>query len=196
MAGSETPAPPARRRPWQLLVVVALFVAPIGLAWLYVHGWLDWRARGSVVHGALLEPPVDVRRLPAQSLGALCDRLEPGEWAVLYLDPTGCDGACRAALDRLETVHLLLGHTGERVALAAFVGSPSPGGIGDGAHAAALEVDPAAVAAIADSAPSMVFPAVAFMDWRGQLMMHFPATAPQADILKDLRRLLRASEIR
>jgi hypothetical protein len=44
--------------------------------------------------------------------------------------------------------------------------------------------------------PSTPDRGVVFLDWRGQIMMHFPDTALPADIKSDLKRLLRASKIK
>ena len=61
-------------------------------------------------------------------------------------------------------------------------------------------IDPGLVAGIraglAAQAGAPSLPLVGYVDWRGQLMMHFPPDAPPQDIKSDLKRLLSASAIK
>jgi hypothetical protein len=61
-------------------------------------------------------------------------------------------------------------------------------------------VDPALVRAIGDrlrgGEQHLGLPFIGFLDWRGQLMMHFTPSAPPDDVKGDLKRLLTASAIK
>lgn len=196
----EAAVPGARRQPWIVFAIVAIFVAPILIAWLYVAGVLDWHGQGLLNRGELLTPPVDLRRLPPTLALQAIMNLEPSHWSVLFMDSTACGEKCLLNLDRLITIRGLLGHAGGRVAIHALLGASTDPGGAAARHRQRLLESPATLRAILDAAapgtPAIHLPAIAFADWRGQLMLYFPASARSQDLMKDLKRLLRASEIR
>jgi len=61
-------------------------------------------------------------------------------------------------------------------------------------------IDPELVRAIGDrlrgGEQKLALPFIGFLDWRGQLMMHFTPSAPPDDVKGDLKRLLTASAIK
>ena len=197
----DSPQQPRTRNRATLVLIAAVFVAPIVLAWLFASGVLDIGGRARTNHGHLVTPPIDIRALPAKADAALLSKLRPADWAVLYVTPGVCDAACEQQLQALEVVRSLSGTEATRVSVfglaAQAAADPGPSVRKEGAR---VLVDPEFVAALqaelAQRPPGPVLPFRAFIDWRGQLMMTFPAEAPPADIKNDLGRLLRASAIR
>lgn len=172
-----------------LLIVVAVFVAPILAAWWLAHVAPPGDDR-LLNHGTLLRPPLDIRA--TDELAALrAIPLAPGEWAMIYFTPGSCAEACTQAVDMLERIRSLLSHDATRVRIAVVTDTPSatavPGAVADASARARL-----AAAAPAGAAPGS---GIVFLDWRGQLMLYFPDAAQPADIKDDLKRLLRGSKI-
>src|SRR6185503_14017395 len=79
-----TAAPRARKQIW---ILIALFFAPLALAFLLYYGG-GWRPPGSTNKGELISPP---RPLPD---GAAWH----GKWTLVYVGDGRCDEQCRAAL--------------------------------------------------------------------------------------------------
>lgn len=189
-----------RRNRVILVGIALLFVAPILLAWLFAGGILDTRSRGLVNHGDLLIPPIDVGALPPSTALAPVLDLRPSAWAVLFIDTAPCAELCKSALDRLWTIRTLLGNAGERVSVLALLAAESNTETTSSTPQLQVLYDPGTVNAIIAKAsaqqPGLHLPGIAFVDWRSQLMMSFAPDAPSKDILADLKRLLKASEIR
>ena len=191
---TQVPADLKRNR-LMILLIVGLFVAPIVLAWLYVAGVFNWRVQGMLNRGNLISPPIDITtlnpplRLPAWS------EMAPSNWAVIVVTDGACAATCGEALDRLLIIRELLGQGSERVsihALATAAAVPP--------HQARIIVDPVALVglqkALAHAAPPLKLPAIVFLDWRHQLMMHYALDTNPKNIQQDLKRMLRASAIR
>lgn len=180
-----------------LLLIAAVFVAPIVLAWLFASGILGLGDRARTNHGQLVTPPVDLRTLPPPSGAVPLLKLQPADWAVVYVTAGVCDEACAQHLQTLEVVRSLAGKEATRLSVFGLAAEEGPGAPQGGPR---ILVDKAFVAALGTTLagrPSPpAFPLHAFVDWRGQLMMTFPADAPPADIKSDLVRLLRASAIK
>ena len=189
-------AEPVRRNRATLLLIVAAFVLPIVIAWLYATGRLDLRGRALVNHGDLLSPPIDLAALSPRSALSPLLKLAPSEWAAVVVEPTSCKEICMHALDELLVIRELIGQSGVRVSIHALIATAlnteSP-------HAERIHVDSNLVAALTSALQARQFgavPAVVLLDWRHQVVMRYAIDAPPRDILKDLQRLLRASEIR
>ena len=191
-------APPVQR--WrsraQLLLIAAIFVLPIVVAWLFTSGVIDSHSRGRLNRGELITPPVDLAQLgPSKGLDPLL-KLAPSEWAALVIEPTTCAAECAKALDRLLTIRELIGQGAVRVSVHALAAAASA----DSPHLARIHIDANAVTrlvAVFDARRPMArWPAIMLLDWRHQLMMRYAIDASPRDILEDLKRVLRASEIR
>jgi hypothetical protein len=177
-----------------LLMIAGVFVLPIVVAWLLAAGAFDWRPQGLLNHGTLFDPPIDLHRIESTPASAPLRELPAADWAVVFISDRPCDDACRTVLTGLSAIRLVIGKNGTRVSIF---------GVFDEMQAATEErllVDAALVAGIrervAAQAGKPALPLVGFIDWRGQLMMHFPPSAPPQDIKSDLKRLLSASAIK
>lgn len=181
-----------------MLGLVAIFVVPIAIAWLYAAGYFELGDWGRSNRGSLITPPIDLRDVAA--VAPLFDRadLKPGEWAVLYLSAARCEQACLAALDRLSTIKSVLGYAGQRVRVLSLTGAEEI--VAQEEHAFHRMADPSVFAAIAERlvarAPAASTEQIVLIDWRRQVVLRYAQEAPPIDIKKDLKRLLRASKIR
>jgi hypothetical protein len=193
---TEAPTPSRGHNRMTLLLIVAMFVGPILVAHLLVIGALDWRGQGIVNRGTLLSPPLDLRGLGSFSSLQKLNELAPSEWAIVLIEPTSCEQQCIETLDKMLTLRELLGQGAVRTSVHAItVNAPTPGH-----HANRIHLDPAGSAALGTAlsarVPNLAFPLLTLVDWRRQLMMYYPIDVPPQDLQKDLKRLLRASEIR
>ncbi len=184
-----------RRGRLALVLLIALFVAPLAAAWLLVG---QWRPVGQAQHGELLVPARPLPLLPGGATDAL-----HGRWTLAYLAAgSGCDAACRAALTAMRQVRLATGKDIERVQRLALWPA-APAADTDGWLAAE---QPGLVSAVADDTVRRAFvdaftvPGEAggwiyLVDPLGNLVMRYRADAPGRGMLDDLTRLLKLSKI-
>ena len=195
-----------RRGRRQLVALAALFFVPLAFAfWLY-YGPTDWRPAGGSNKGELVEP---ARPLPAISL-PMADGSPSGtgflrdKWTMLYVGDGTCDERCRKALyltrqsrialnkdiDRLQRVFLA---TGQQL---------------DGAFLAQEHPDLLVLRLQGPDSARLVEPIPAYADGPvgdsgriylvvplGNLLMSYPAAAPDKALLTDIKKLLRLSHI-
>jgi hypothetical protein len=94
----EMSAPPeGRRARTQIWLLVALFFAPLALAFLLYYGG-GWRPPGSTNNGELISPPRPVPNASAWH----------GKWTLVYVGDGRCDERCRAALILTRQTRLAL----------------------------------------------------------------------------------------
>jgi cytochrome oxidase Cu insertion factor (SCO1/SenC/PrrC family) len=187
-------APPGKRSRATLWLIVALAAAPVAASYLLYYFWPPAR---TVNYGELIEP----RPLPDIPL-ALADgspfRLSQlkGRWVLVSLDSGQCDAACDRKLLYMRQLRLTQGKEMERVERAWLVS--------DGAtpRAGAVEPYPGTWVVRADAGLLKLFPApgkasdhIYVVDPLGNLMMRFPADPEPRGMIKDLQRLLRASQV-
>lgn len=200
MATQEAPnATTSKSRTRMVFVgLIAVFVSPIFIAWLYTAGYLEFGTVSHTNRGSLINPPIDLRE--DETTQGLFDRanLAPGEWLLLLLPPPECSEACGEAIQRLTTIRSLLGYSGQRVNILSLSTLDKSEGVS--IPEAKLLIDKAAhsklTLLLSKAAPAVELPQILFLDWRKQIVLRFDADAPSIDVKKDLKRLLRASKIR
>lgn len=175
----------SRRQIW---VLVALFFAPLALAFLLYYGG-GWRPPGSTNKGELISPPRPVPNASAWH----------GKWTLVYVGDGRCDEQCRAALTltrqtrlalnadmtRVQRVFLVTGNCCDRTYLAT-----------EHPDLAIEQVDDAVGAALLAVFPDVASGSIYIVDPLGNLMMrHAPSTGLSKDLLEDLRKLLKLSHI-
>lgn len=177
-----------------LVLIFAIFVGPIVFAWLLTSGKLGWKPDVLTNHGTLISPPIDIATLPKTEPAAPLRDLPPSDWALLYVGDGACDEACRGVLRELTAMPMVIGKNGTRLHVYGVFDRTQ-----DGTEIRQL-VDPELVRAIAErlreGQQQLALPFIGFLDWRGQLMMHFPPSASPDDVKSDLKRLLTASAIK
>jgi cytochrome oxidase Cu insertion factor (SCO1/SenC/PrrC family) len=110
------PAPRTRSR-LSLLLLLAVFGAPVVLAWLAFYVFPEWRPAGTSNYGQLITP---IRPLPAFEFETLSgDRIDAtflrGKWTLVYLAQGACAEPCVRQLYNLRQVRLAQGKNIDRI---------------------------------------------------------------------------------
>ena len=95
---------PIWRQRLLLLLIVALFVLPLAVAWLLIG---HWRPESHVQHGELLDParPMDLRLSSLE--GKPMDGGALRGWVLVYVGLAAeCDARCRTGLYDMRQVRL------------------------------------------------------------------------------------------
>lgn len=178
----------------KLVLVFAVFAAPIAaslLAYRYAH------VAPTANHGELLLPPAQVPDQAMEGEGGkpFSFRALRGRWILVAADSGACAEACLAKLVAMRQVRLALGVNASRVArvfLADDARAP------DGAALAAFPgmeraILPRRAGRTGD--PAWEREHVYLVDPNGNVMMRWRAGDDPKGMLRDLERLLRASQI-
>jgi len=116
MTTATSPKPGKARSRLILLLLFLVFAGPMLVAWLVATNQ-DWRPPGSVAHGTLVTP---IRPLPSLTLKRLDGdplTLEDlrGQWTLLYIGPSLCGDVCQKNLYNIRQARLALGEDTHRV---------------------------------------------------------------------------------
>jgi hypothetical protein len=179
------PSEPQKRGRAQLALLALFFAAPFALAWLAY--WLDWAPGATSNYGELVAPP---RALS----GAPLERLR-GKWVLVTFDAATCDPYCERKLYFMRQLRRAQGRNQERVErlwLLTDGARPAPRLL---AAIAGTRLAPAAAHAPRFPAAGAVTDHIYLVDPLGNLMMRYPRDPDPGQMLKDLRRLLRTSQI-
>ena len=175
----------------KLLLLVAIFVLPI-VASVFVYNFA--RPRPTANYGELVQPPRPVDPQPYVRAPAAPFRFAglAGRWIVVASGPAACEGECLETLRTMRQVRLALGRNASRVERVFVTAGSAP---------ANLPEELAGTAAIAPAAgrrPAEPFgdPAhIYLVDPNGNVMLRWPARPDARRMLRDLERLLKASQI-
>jgi cytochrome oxidase Cu insertion factor (SCO1/SenC/PrrC family) len=173
---------------------MALFAVPIVASTLTYR---YFRPEASANYGELLTPPVPVTEAAFHRPTGEAFRFSQlrGKWLLVASDSGACPDSCAAKLTTMRQVRLALGRNAmrvERVFVADDTRAVDAGALAP--FAGMLVVTPEAgtqlpLSAANDRAHFYV------IDPLGNVMMRYPANADAGRMLKDLDRLLRASQI-
>ena len=188
-------ASPIKRSLKSLWLLAALTAAPVAASYLLYYFWQPDRAAN---YGELIEP----RPLPDPQL-ELADGTPfqlsqlRGKWALVTVDAGGCDANCDRKLLYLRQLRLTQGKNMERVERVWLIAD----GAAPRAEAAAAYQGTWLVRATAAEVLG-AFPAtgaasdhIYLVDPLGNLMLRFPRNPEPRLMIKDLVRLLKASQI-
>lgn len=171
---------------WVMLLVTACFVLPIVVAYALAFGWLPGAGAAGVNRGVLLKPGLDLRDQASLETAAL---RRYGEWNIVLLTSADCAPPCgtdRASVSRFRQA---LGIEQERVAVVRLLDVTAEDEPGVQQLASSLgPVDDWSARFGAGLVDVLV------VDFQGRPVLAYPRPAILADVLKDLRRLLRASK--
>jgi cytochrome oxidase Cu insertion factor (SCO1/SenC/PrrC family) len=194
---SAPPVEPQRRASrWPLFWVAVASIAPFALAYLTFHFWAP---ETRMNYGELIAPPRPLGDVALKLADGRPFRLGElrGRWILMQVSPGACDEGCQRRLyymrqvrraqgknmDRIERVWLIDDEAPLDPALAqAFDGTYFVRAAGSG-----VLRDPA----LAGDPPGHLY----LIDPLGNLMMRFPRDADPSRILRDIARLLKASQI-
>jgi cytochrome oxidase Cu insertion factor (SCO1/SenC/PrrC family) len=194
------PVHPGRR---QLLLLAALFFLPVFAAILLYFVWPQLRPSGTTNYGVLLTPVQEVPEMEftdeqGRKLGegALKHR-----WSVVYMGAKACDEVCLAKLIQIRQVRLLLADERSRVQRIYI----APDAAALQKAKAQFDKEQPDLIYLADTgragerAADFFKPtdpnALYLVDPRGNWLMVYPAASEYKGILKDLKYLLKLSNI-
>ncbi|PKL95440.1 MAG: hypothetical protein CVV18_05525 [Gammaproteobacteria bacterium HGW-Gammaproteobacteria-8] len=91
-----------------LILLFAVFFAPIVVALLLNSQWLDWRAVPARAHGELLQPvvPIGAFELPDAAGQTRTSADLTGRWQLVFTTAEACGEDCRETLALLHNVRL------------------------------------------------------------------------------------------
>lgn len=187
----------------QLWLLIAIFFAPLGTAFLLYYGLEGWRPAGSTNQGELFQPAraLPVFELPTPEGTTFANESLRGKWNLIYIGDGQCGQRCRDALvlmrqsrlalnedlPRVQRIFLTTGHCCDQ----AYLQSEHPGLLVAQADATGqlLRVFPGAPV----SGPEAGY--IYIVDPLGNLMMRYSPQAPRKALLEDLEKLLKLSHI-
>ena len=179
----------------QLVLIAAVFFGPLLVAaWLYYGGYFA-ESLGRSNHGALLEPIINLGdELPASPLHGPTD----GGWALLYAETGTCADSCRDALYTTRQSRKMLGKEMDRVQRVFLHGSTLPDTVFLAAeHPGLITIDDASLNGLLDNKRPLDLAAGGYylIDPLGNLVMYFRPDIEPAEMVDDIKRLLRLSRI-
>ena len=177
----------------KLVVIMALFALPIAASLVTYH---FFRPEATGNYGELLAPaPITTAQFKRTGGGVFRFGELRGKWVLIASDSGACPESCAGKLTLMRQVRLMLGRNGSRVQRV-FVA--------DDTRAMAPEALAPFEGMVAITPPSGTAQALSPVNDRahiyladplGNVMMRFPADAEPRRMLKDLERLLKASQI-
>ncbi len=180
---------PSRSRS-QLLLIAAMFAAPLLAAWsLYASGWKPPASRN---HGYLYAPAQDFHGVSARDSAGREIAWENTErrWHLLLVAPDVCDARCAAMVDTVRRVWVGLGRHAGDVDLH-FVGTPDPRTRALLQGENAFDVVRLSGSPLPPVAAQGVGLPVYLVDPHGYLVMRFEPGFEPGGLRRDLQRLLR-----
>jgi len=107
-----------------LIIITALFVLPLLLAWFMYTGTIEYRPGSTRNLGQLVEPPqpiswesIEIISSIGVTAGDAVDDLAE-HWVILQPLPAGCDVACIEQVTSLRQIHRAAGRNQSRVRIA------------------------------------------------------------------------------
>lgn len=178
----------------KLALLFVFFAAPIVAAWV---AFLGWRPDARTNYGTLL-PPTPLEHTAGRAFGAPYDLAHlDGKWRMLVIAPAACEAPCGQLLYLMRQTRIAQGREQDRIERIWVVedgGAPA---------AAALDRQEGLIVWTPDT-PAFVrqFPApdsprahIYLVDPLGNLMLRFPAQPEPKRMMKDLKLLLKASQV-
>ena len=189
-----------RRSRLTLVMVAALFAAPLVVAWL-LHA-SGFQVSATVNHGDLVAPARPLGELPVEPLAAGGPPAAGpllGSWVMVYLQRGACEAACRRALYVMRQVRLAQGRNIQRVRrVLLWAGEPPAEAVQAlaGHYPGLLQARPADARLLGQFALTAGEDPVAsgriyLIDPHGNLMMSYEPGAEPKGMIKDLERLLK-----
>jgi hypothetical protein len=179
----------------QLLLIAAVFIGPlIVAAWLYSSG-KALQPTGRSNHGALLEPIVSLAdELPGSRIAGHYDNA----WVLLYMNGSACDDACRDALYAYRQARLMLGKEMDRVRRVFLHGDTPPDTVFLAEeHPGLITIEDSGLTSLLKNKRPADVPAGGYflIDPLGNLVMYFRPDLDPAEMVDDIKHLLRLSRI-
>ena len=178
----------------QMLLIASVFFGPLAVAtWMYYSGGLQ--PTGRTNHGVLLEPIVNIaEEIPESELTKQAD----GYWVLLYSDDEECMEPCKEALYTIRQSRKMLGKEMERLKRVFLHGETSPDTVFLAAEHAGLVTlrDGDLLRLLNNKKPATSAAGGYFLlDPLGNLVMYFEPEIDPSEMVEDIKRLLKLSQI-
>ena len=188
-----------------IVVIVLVFIAPSILSW-YVFNHTDFlESRGTSNYGQIITPPVQLENLSfidpldAQRMDTL-----HGKWSMIYVSET-CDEICMENVYRMRQIHMGVGKHSLRLQKVLLLTNQSVDELyslfTNYKGQQVINTDGIDIDFLLDKFSNednndpLKSQRIYISDPLGNLMMSYPANIHPRGILKDLKKLLRASRI-
>jgi cytochrome oxidase Cu insertion factor (SCO1/SenC/PrrC family) len=188
-----------------LVIIAAVFLLPLMLAWLMYNGTIDYRPAETRNFGQLVEPPLPLDwqnaiRVPDGELSGTDTTADFREhWVILYPVPDPCLETCLQEVSALRQIHRASGRHQDRMRIVLLL--PGSGArnlesiLRDTYSRFELIRDPAdKVRSTLQRVPGQNV-AVYLIDPLGNIMMTYEGGADPNNIKQDLKRLLTWSKL-
>ena len=178
----------------QMLLIAAVFFGPLAVATFMYYGGA-FQPEGRTNHGILLQPIVNVAEMLPDSVIAVAG---DGNWVLAYQNEGNCDAACEDALYTLRQSRKMLGKEMERLQRVFLHGDTAPDTVFlESEHAGLIAVDDAELSALlTDKRPATSLGGGFYLfDPLGNLVLYFEPDIDPADMVDDIKHLLKLSRI-
>jgi len=181
---------------WIFLILIILFVVPIFLA-IFIFNRDAAISESTTNHGKLIKPPIQVTKLKLRNNNkAIKPSLLRGRWVMLYIPATQtCDKVCQKELYYMRQIRIANGKNRNRILRVIT----TVGTMGNNKELHELLKNPYAGPLHLTMKPGKKLALdqgyLYIIDPIGNVMMRYSTKANPSDILKDMQRLLRISQI-
>lgn len=189
--------PPAnqKRARLQFIFIAVVFLGPLLLAvWLYMQGDA-LQPVGRTNRGALLEPIVNLgKELPESPIHPHYS----DAWLLVYMDAASCELGCREALYTVRQSRLMLGKDMERLKRVFLHADSAPDTVFlGGEHPGLITIEDSSLRGLLNNKRPIELPAGGYylIDPLGNLVMYFHSDLDPADMVDDIKHLLKLSRI-
>ena len=187
--------PSQKKSRLQLLLIALVFLGPLVVAaWMYNQGE-SHTPRGRTNRGALLEPIINVSAsLSSAEILEKTDR----SWLLIYANTASCDDPCRGALYTYRQARLMLGKEMDRVRRVFLHGDTLPDTVFLAEEHPGLitKEDSSLSGLLNNKRPAELLAGGYFLiDPHGNLVMYFQPDLDPAEMVDDIKHLLRLSRI-
>ncbi len=172
----------------KLVLIALIFFVPLVAATLVYYHRSDLPLKTNS-HGQLIKPPVESRwLLKAATL--------PKKWHIVYYPDNCCDKLCKNVVDHLGQVYKALGKEKPRVDVVVLVDSKQCDiKTNPALHVFVMTEKDIVRVRQAFLKRDMTVPSLFIMDPLGNMMMYYPQHQPYRMVYKDMKKLLRISQI-
>ena len=177
-----------------LLALLAVFLMPLLLAWLFARGPLDWQPQSTLNFGVLLEPPLPLKSYGVTDASGAALNLTAAarDWFLVVLHAAACTERCQQLMQNAERIQLGVGDDAYRVNLAllsAIEDAPTLMG-----YRWRLPADNELFQELRlASGEEQLDTILLIVDYRGHVVLMYPPDEDGPGVLEDLKRLLRAA---
>jgi hypothetical protein len=187
--------PSQKKSRLQLAFIAVVFLGPLVVAaWLYNQGE-SHAPSGRTNHGELLEPIINVST--SLSSAEIPERKNHG-WLLVYANTASCDDPCRSALYTYRQARLMLGKEMDRVRRVFLHGDTLPDTVFLAEeHPGLITIEDSSLDGLLNNKRPADLPAGGYflIDPHGNLVMYFRPDLDPAEMVDDIKHLLRLSRI-